>query len=376
MKAWAESTFDKIARKYAAQIPNAAQAGILPYRGVRDKWLPSPSERNSWWTGGFWPALMWQLYAATKDGAFAGEARRTQALLKEELAVHHGLHHDVGFMYLLSFGAEWRITGDETQAAVVHHAANLLAGRYNPAGFIRAWNGKGREGWSIIDTMMNLPLLYWATEYTEDPRYAAMADRHIEMATRNFIRPDGSSEHIVVMDARTGEVVETRGGQGYENGSSWTRGQAWALHGFTLAHRNTGNADYLNTAKRIAHYFIANIRPDGLIDCDFRQPRNEERFDNIAGACAASGLLMLADAVPPLEAPLYRDAAVKMLRAMDELCADYTLDTFGVLQKCTAAYHDDGNGRHVNIVYGDYFFLEALARILGTDPGLWDARKA
>lgn len=373
MRAWADQVHQRMVAKFAAGAEIAARQGLIPYRGHGPEWLGSPSEGNSWWTGGFWAGLMWQLYATTEDGAFAAEARRVQALLLTELHAHHGLSHDVGFMYLLSFGAEWRLLGDEAAAGVTLQAADLLAGRFNPAGFIRAWNGPRREGWVIVDSMMNLPLLYWASARTGDPRYAKIANIHADTTLRHFVRPDGSCDHIVIFDADTGEPFERPGGQGYAPGSSWSRGQAWALYGFLLAHRCSGDIRYLDAAKRIAHYFMANIRADGLTDCDFRQPREEERIDNIAAACAASALLMLADTVADTEAPLYHASALRMLEALDGQCADWSPERCGILQKCTAAFHDDGAGRHVNIVYGDYFFVEAIHRLRGADPMLWDA---
>jgi Highly conserved protein containing a thioredoxin domain len=372
MEKWIKQAFEKSMEKYAATIKTAAEQGIIPYSGLKDKWQGSPQERNTWWTGGFWPALMWQFYNFSKDETFLKEARRVQDILHHELLyAYEGLHHDVGFMFKLSFGAENQLFPSNELEKTILRCADLLAGRFNPLGFIKAWNGEDKCGWAIVDCMMNLPLLYWASAHSGDPRYKKIADIHAHFTMENFIRPDGSSNHIVISDPETGEILKKPGGQGYAEGSSWSRGQSWALHGFVLAYINTKNPEYLDTAKRIAHYFIANIREDGLVDCDFRQPKTEERLDNIGGACAASGLLLLETLVPELEKPMYRDAAVKMLRAMDEKCADYSMDTYGVLQKCTAAYHDDGAGRHINIVYGDYFYLEALYRLMGGELMLW-----
>ncbi len=132
---------------------------------------------------------------------------------------------------------------------------------------------------------------------------------------------------------------------------------------------------YLETACRIAHYFVLNIRPDGLTDCDFRQPKEKERIDNIAAACAACALIELSRIPQTGRAKEYLAAAEHMLRALDTLCADYTERSAGVLQKCTAAYHDEGAGTHINIVYGDYFYAEALAKLQGSDPMLWMCRR-
>ncbi len=371
MQSWLDETFSKMKDKYAWSMEAAAREGIIPYKSEGRKWIPSPFDGNSWWTGGFWPALLWQLYAATREEAFMLEARRVQELLREELVRHDLLNHDVGFMYLLSFGADYKITGNEEARRQTLIAADVLAGRFNPAGFIRAWNGRGREGWAIVDCLMNLSLLHFAAEKTGDPRYANIAGRHADMSLRYFLRDDGSCNHIMIFDPVTGEALDSPGGQGYEKGSSWSRGQAWALYGFTISYLNTGEARYLDGARKIADYFISCIRADGLSDCDFRQPKGEERIDNIAAACAACGLIELAGHVEKETGEKYTQAALRMLHALDALCADWTQNSYGILQKCTASYHDDGAGRHVNIVYGDYFFIEAICKLRGTDTMLW-----
>ncbi len=370
MQNWARATLDRMAAKYRATLRPAAREGIIPYRGVRGGWIGAPFDGNSWWTGGFWPGLMWQFYAATGEDAFKAEARRVGALLANELIPFEKLNHDVGFMYLLSAGADNLLTGDPVAARDTLHAATLLAGRYNPNGFIRAW-GQDRAGWVIIDSMMNLCLLYWASRRTGDPRFALIAARHADTTLCEFVRVDGSCHHIVVFDPLTGAPLEKPAGQGYDENSSWSRGQAWALYGFTLAYMYGREARYREAALRTADYFVGSIRPDGLTDCDFRQPAGVERIDNIAGACAACGLIELAAFAPDGRAKVYRAAAEKMLRALAETSADWTDDTAGVLQRCTAAYHDDGAGTHVNLIYGDYFFAEGLAKLCGTDPMLW-----
>lgn len=371
MQSWLNKTFSKISDKYLWSMDAAAKEGMIPYKSEGRTWIPSPFDGNSWWTGGFWPAIMWQLYAATGEEKFMLEARRVQDLLAAELVRHDLLNHDMGFMYLMSFGADWRLNGNGEALRKTLIAADVLAGRFNPMGFIRAWNGKGKEGWAIVDCLMNLSLLHFATEKTGDPRYANIAKCHADMSLRYFLREDGSCNHIMIFDPATGEALDSPGGQGYEKGSSWSRGQSWALYGFAISFMNTGESRYLDAARKIAGYFIANIREDGLTDCDFCQPKGEERVDNIAAACASCGLIELAKLVEKEEGEKYIQAAMRMLHALDELCADYTQDRFGILQKCTASYHDDGAGRHVNIVYGDYFFLEAISKLRGTDPMLW-----
>ena len=258
--------------------------------------------------------LRHEFYAATGRDVYKDEALRVEALLTAELRSFMLLNHDVGFMYLLSTGAHDRLIGDAQAYADTLHAATLLAGRFNPTGFIRAWPQADRAGYAIIDCMMNLSLLYWASEKTGDPRFEAIARIHADTTIREFIREDGSSNHIVIFDPKTGRALEKPGGQGYAPGSSWSRGQAWALYGFTLSGINTGDRKYIDVARKCAKYFIANIREDGLTDCDFRQPKDEERIDNIAGACAACGLLELANVVGGEEAA---DGAQRPLRGLD-----------------------------------------------------------
>ena len=170
-------------------------------------------------------------------------------------------------------------------------AADMLASRYNARGeFIRSWNDDC-IGWVIIDSMMNIPLLYWASDEYKDDRFKYIAMKHADKVLNTHIRPDGSVNHIVSLDPTNGEVIETFGGQGYAVGSSWSRGQAWAIYGFTLSYIHTGKQEYLDAAKRVAHYFIANVCDDWLPKVDFRSPKGPVIYDSTAGACTACGLL-------------------------------------------------------------------------------------
>ena len=371
MRTWDEGILEKIIEKYSRSAALAGEQGIIPYRGEEGRWAGPPWDGNSWWTGGFWPGLMWQLYGAGGLSIFRQEALRVEELLVRELSRFELLHHDVGFMYMLSCAAHYRNDGNPDARRYALHAANLLAGRFNPVGYLSAWNNN-RPGWAIIDSMMNLSLLYWATEQTGDPRFSNIARIHADTTMRHFVREDGSCHHIVIFDPLTGEALDAPAGQGYAKGSSWSRGQAWALYGFAISYFYTREARYLETACRVARYFISQIRPDGLTDSDFRQPKGEERIDNIAAACAACGLLELAGFEETgAEAETFRAAALRMLEAMAEQSADWGNAVPGILTQCTASYHDDGAGRHINIVYGDYFFTEAILRLKGRESRLW-----
>lgn len=367
-RAWAQSVSEKLNQKYAQVRERSAEK--IPYiarDGVHDnKLLDDPN----WWTNGFWAGLLWQQYKATGEERYAQVAGFTEEALDRCLEEYMGLHHDVGFMWLLSAVADWRLTGKERSRIRGLHAASLLAGRFNPTGFIRAWNG-GRDGkntgWAIIDCMMNIPLLYWASEETGDPRFRHIAQRHAATVMEHFIREDGSARHIVEFDPETGAYVDDFGGQGYEKGSAWTRGQAWALYGFVMSYRHTQNPEYFETARKVGGFFLKNIPADGLIPIDFRQPPAPRYMDDIAGAVAACAFIELADIC---DDPAYLDGALKLLHALDENHIDWDPARDGLLTHCSAAYHNEDD-RHVNMVYGDYFFVEAIRKLCGDGAWLW-----
>lgn len=326
----------------------------------------------NWWTNGFWGGMMWLMYQDTRDERYAEIARISEYRMEKCFEDYYGLHHDVGFMFQPTAVADYRLTGNPRSRKIAMHAANLLAGRFNPVGkFIRAWNGTETEirGWAIIDCMMNLSLLYWASEESGDPRFRQIAMMHADTVMKNFIRPDGSVCHIVEFNPETGEMVKSHGGQGYQEGSSWTRGQGWAVYGFMISYIHTGKQEYLDTAKKVAHYCMANLSEDGIIPVDFRQPK-EPAWEDSCGACViAGGLLELSKYVPELEKEMYQKAAVKILKAIDETRADWSEECDAIVQNCSAAYHNPQH--HVTMSYADYYFMEAVYKLKNTGILLW-----
>ena len=370
-KAWLEEVAAKLHTKMTYAVGKAREVDYIPYSTENGQWKPV---HIHWWTNGFWPATMWQMYLATKDELYRDEAIRAEQMLDVNLLDFEGLSHDVGFMWLIQSGVRYALEGNKDSYARTMKAAQHLACRYNPNGFIRAWNGEGRQGWAIVDCMMNLPLLYWASEVTGDPRFRLIAMKHADTAMQVFVRPDGSCNHIIIFDAETGEVLDNPGGQGYESGSSWSRGQAWALYGFTLSYLHTGKQAYLDAAKRVANYFISQITDDYIPRCDFRQPAEPVLKDDTAGTVAAAGLLVLAQQLPELEAVTYYDVAVKMLRAMEKEDINWELNDPALLQRCTSAYHDIP-GRHMTMNYADYYFVEAINMLRGQKMLFWYPNK-
>lgn len=369
---WIETICKKIEKKMAVvserskdKIPYSTKEGVHDDRNLDD---------ISWWTNGFWGGMLWMLYKQTGDEKYKNIANISEDLLDKAMNEYYGLHHDVGFMWVPTSVMNYKLTGNETSKKRAMMAANLLTGRYNPIGeFIRAWNDHGSNndtrGWAIIDCMMNLSLLYWATEESNDPRFKEIAMKHADTAMRAFIRPDGSVNHIVEFDPVEGGIVKAYGGQGYELGSSWSRGQAWGLYGFVISFMHTGKQEYLDAAKRIAHYFIANVCNDYTPKVDFRAPEEPNYIDTTASAIAACGLIEIANNVEQYEKNMYLTAANKLLKVLDESYVDWSENTDNLLTMCTAAYHDKNH--HVSIIYGDSFFMEALFKLRGNDMFIW-----
>ena len=365
-----QKIYEKLDSKLQAECRRLGDK--IPYIAENGRYKENMSAVNrAFWTNGFWAGMLWEMYHAGKNELYRKTAEYTEPILDQAMEEYEGLHHDVGFMYLHTAVADYRLTGSRRARVRALHAASLLLGRYNAAGeFIRAWN-QDMTGWMIIDCLMNLPLLYWASEETKDPRYAYAAERHANTALHKLLRPDGSSNHIAVLDPVTGEVQEYPAGQGYASGSSWSRGQAWAVYGFALTALHTKKQEYLDAAKRAAHYFIANVCRTGYVArVDFRSPEEKVYWDTTASACAACGLLQIAEMVPELEKPMYRDSATAMLQAIDEKYCDYDPETDGIVQYGTVAYEREGMV-HVPIIYGDYFYVEGILRLMGKYFHIW-----
>lgn len=360
---------EQVSARLRGKMPYALQKAqgldFIPYTVKDGAWAPGPFDGICWWTNGFWPAQMWAMYRITGEEMYKAEAQHAEEMLDGAFQDFDHLHHDVGFMWLISSGADFRMTGNDQSRKRTLAAANLLAGRFNPAGFIRAWNDD-HVGWAIIDCMMNLNLLYWASDFTGDPRFRKIAMIHADTAMKHFVREDGSCNHIVVFDPETGEALETPAGQGYASGSSWSRGQAWAVYGFLLSYLHSGKQEYLKTSEKVADYFISQVQQDWIPRCDFRQPENDDLKDACAGTIAACGLLELARAT---EEKRYFDAGVSILKALNDHCADWTENSPAVLTQCTGSYH--GSDHHIAMNYADFFFTEAIMKLRGDEFLFW-----
>lgn len=374
---WADEVLEKIREKMSWS--SEKNKDKLPYTtdsegNYIDRAAKEDCNGLSWWTNGFWGGTMWLLYQDTKKESYKKIAQMSEERMNQCFEFFYGLNHDVGFMYMPTAVADYRLTGNEESRKRGLHAANLLAGRFNPVGrFIRAWDGAGdsddTRGWAIIDCMCNLSLLYWASEETSDPRFRQIATMHADTAMKYFVRPDGSVKHIIEFNPETGEYVRSYGGQGYEHGSSWTRGQGWAVYGFMISYIHTKKAEYLETAKKVADYCIAHIPESGLIPVDFCQPEEPAWEDSCGASIIAGGLLEIAKYVDEEERDKYRHAAWKILNAIYEKRTDFGHDCDAIVQNCTGAYHDKEH--HFTMNYGDYYFIEGVYKLKGTDFFMW-----
>ena len=322
-----------------------------------------------WWTNGFWPGLMLLMYNGTKKDVYLNCARNGQKLLDGAFKNRDGLHHDVGFMWHISSGADYRLTGDSTARTRALFAADMLMGRYMlKGGFIRAWNDENntdRTGWTIIDCMMNIPLLYWASEELKVSNYREVAIAHADMTLRDHIRPDGSVNHICVHNTATGELLETLGGQGVGVGSCWSRGQAWAIYGFIQSYTHTKDVKYLDAAKKCANYFIASLNGEFVPVSDFRAPKEPVIYDTTAGVIAACGMIEISKVLNENEGRLYLDTAIKIIKETDERFCNWSEDEDTIVQMGSESYHSEKG--QLPIIYGDYYLAEAVSLLMGFD---------
>jgi len=372
-KAWAEEMLKKVDKKMSAVTLRSRNklADGVDENGVHKSRAPYD------WTAGFFGGLNAMLYEYTKNEEYLKTLETNEKMLDEAFdKSFEFLNHDVGFMWYLTSGAKYRLTGDFDSKKRCFFAAATLMGRFVPTGnFIKAWNNEEAYNWTIIDCMMNLPLLYFASREIGDDRYKRVAMAHADNALACHIRPDGSVAHIVEHDRETGELVTTHRGQGYAVGSSWSRGQSWALYGFAISYIHTGEVRYLDAAKRVANYFIACCADDWIPRLDFRAPAEPVYYDSTAGVCAACGLLELGRLLPENEGGMYTNAAINMLRKITEKACNFDPATDDMVGYGSISYPIDESTVkariHRSIIYGDFFYTEALLKIVGSEFFMW-----
>ena len=333
-----------------------------------------PKSENIDWTTGFCTGEYWLAYELTRDEAFrrAAEVQVESFLQRIEKKIDVN-HHDMGFLYVPSCVAAYKLTGSEIGRKAALLAADQLLNRFQEKGqFIQAWGDPGApdEHRLIIDSLLNMPLLFWASDVTGEPKYRAIAEIHCKSCLKNLLRPDNSTYHTYFFDPETGEPLYGVTRQGYRDDSAWARGQAWGVYGTVLAYRHTRDEQCIALFEKITGYFLAHLPADGVPywDLCFTAADGEPR-DSSAAAIAVCGMLEMAQYLPEEKAAYYRKQAQHIL---DSLICGYAAkspeESNGLLLHGVYAKNSPYNpipkdvGVDECCTWGDYFYLEALTR--------------
>lgn len=319
------------------------------------------------WTSGFWPGILWYAYEYTKDKRLLNEAERFSSMLYPILD-RKVTHHDLGFMMYCSLGNGYRLTGNKEYKKMLLRTADSLTVLYNPlVGTINSWPYMcKRNGWphnTIIDNMLNLELLFWASKNSGEKKYYEIAEKHAEVTMNNQFRKDYSTCHVVVYDTISGKRIKQVTHQGYSDSSMWSRGQGWAIYGFTMCYRETKRTDFLNTARKAAKIYLENLPKDKIPYWDFNAIGipNAPR-DASAAAIVASALLELSQYVKIDESKYYIKEATEILKSLSSEKYQSRDKNYAFLLHSTGHWPNKSE-IDASIIYADYYYIEALLRL-------------
>ena len=322
---------------------------------------------SKWWTSGFFPGVLWYLYEATGDTLLKEYACDYTSRVEKEK--YNKGNHDVGFMLYCSFGNGYRLTGNEKYKQVLLKGAESLSTRYKDhIGVIRSWDFN-RAVWQypvIIDNMMNLELLEWASKNSDNSRFAAIARSHADVTLKNQFRPDYSCWHVVSYDTITGQPEKKHTRQGYSHESSWSRGEAWALYGYVMMYRETQQKHYLAHAKKVANYILTHPRmpEDGIPYWDYDAPDIPDTYrDASAGAIMASAFIELSTMIQgelSRKCLMMAETQLKTLTSPEYLAEPGTNGNF-ILKHSVGSLMEHSEV-DVPLTYADYYYVEALLR--------------
>lgn len=325
------------------------------------KWKSIPAKN---WVSGFYPGTLFYLYQATNDKALYEEGLKRLTVMEP---IKHLDSHDIGFMMYCSFGNANNIKPEPSYKDILLTSATTLTKRFNPnVGCTMSWSSKPGEFRVIIDNMMNLELLMWASKTSGDPSFAKMAVAHANTTLKNHFRPDYSSFHLVNYNSGNGQVIRKQTVQGFADESAWARGQGWGLYGFTMMYRETKDPQYLKQATGIANFILnhPNLPADKVPFWDFNSPGIPNALrDASAGAIYASALIELAGYVDAKEGKKFIAAAETILRTLSssQFKAAYG-DNGGYILKHSVGHLPKGVLIDVPLTYADYYFVEAMLR--------------
>ena len=335
---------------------------------------------NNYWTTGFWTGEVWLAYEYALEHAphLAEELKKVGEIhidsfldrIDRKIEVEH---HDMGFLYSPSCVAGYKLIGSEKGKEAAIKAAEQLITRYHPIGeFIQAWGAMDEPGnyRLIIDCLLNLPLLYWASEETGDLKYREIAEKHIHTAIKNVIRDDYSTWHTFFFNMQTGEPDHGETCRGYRNGSAWARGQAWGIYGSALAYRYTGRKEYIEIFKGVTNYFMEHLPKDMVPfwDLEFTDGDDQPR-DSSSASIAACGMLEMIKSLDGEEKALYKKYAMQLMKALFDNYAvkDPSMSNGLVLHSTYSNRSPYNTCNHYGVdecnSWGDYFYMEALTRL-------------
>lgn len=325
-----------------------------------------------WWCSGFYPGTLFYIYEYTKNPSVLAQAKNRLKIL--EPVKHFTANHDLGFMMFCSYGNAYRLTQNPVYKEVILESAKSLATRYRPnAKVIQSWEitdggllQKGFVGPVIIDNMMNIEMLEWASQNGGDKKFAKIAENHANTTIKNHFRPDFSSYHVVDYDLNTGKVNKKVTAQGASDSSAWSRGQAWALYGYTMMYRFTKNPTYLKQAQGIAKFIInnPNLPNDKIPYWDFDAPGKPNALRDVSAASVfASSFLELGQYTKGKEKEQYVNLAKTMLKSLSSPKYRAKLgENGGYLLMHSVGSIPHNSEVDVPLTYADYYFLEALLR--------------
>ena len=349
--------FDEIAKV------KAVNPKVVSPRTLRNDSLVMVSSKD--WTSGFFAGNLWYMYELTNDKKWFEKAKEFTAFQEPEKT--NGTTHDMGFKMYCSYGNGYRLTKDPKYRDVLIQSARTLITRFNPTiGCIRSWDHHA-DVWKfpvIIDNMMNLELLFWAFKETKDSSFYKVAVSHANTTMKNHFRDDFSSYHVIGYDTQTGKAIQKNTHQGYNDASSWARGQSWALYSYTMCYRETGKKEYLDQAEKIANFILnhPNLPTDLVPYWDYNAPEipNTPR-DASAAAIMASALYELSTIVPS-KTEYYKGKADKIINSLSKKYRTEPLSNKGFLLTSSTGNFPAKSEINVPIVYADYYYLEALLR--------------
>ncbi len=344
--------------------------GYYPMYTVEGRW-GREGERWTHWCEGFFPGVLWLLHKHTGDAEWRGPAERLSRGLAPRR--HDRAVHDLGFLFLSTYMRWYHLTGDPALREVLVEAGRTLALRRQKGGYLASFVGPGSL---FIDIMMNVGVIFWAANAAGDEALRHVALEHCRTTARYLVRPDGGTAHEGLFDPETGQFLRESTHQGYSPSSTWSRGLAWAIYGFTAAARMSGEAEFLDVARRCADYYLRRTNEGDVVPLwDFDAPPGDRPlWDSSAGAITASGLWDLSEQVPdPAQRDRYQAAA---LRTLSRLCHETFLpvrrpEWEGILMHGVYHYHK-GLGVDESVAWGDHFFVEALVKATaGRSEAAW-----